>query len=420
MVLSRRHLLATLPGLAATLLVKPVSSQTPARPRRPKRVLVVGAGFAGTMVAVTLRKLAPEAEVMVIEKGPAFISAPSALEYVFGTASWAELTRGYEALTSRGIRLLRAEVQAIDPDRRLVRTTAGSLEYVFLVLATGIRLASEEIAGLAENLEANASLYDRSSLAELRRRVEAYQGGTVLLSVPPPPLQCPPAPYEFALLFAERIRRKKFKGKLILLDASTNPEPPSLSRALEAALYQNQDIIEYVPSAGVATLDVGAKRVLTTDGEKFAYDLLSLIPPHRAALFIQEAGLSLMGDPFVEVDPFTFRSTKFETIYALGDVARTPYARTASSASITAQICAQEIARALGIQAVSPTSFQSVCYPYVNRREALSLRLDYWREAGSEGPRLESRVTADSRPRRAYVEERRAWERGLLRQMFGA
>jgi NADPH-dependent 2,4-dienoyl-CoA reductase/sulfur reductase-like enzyme len=372
------------------------------------------------MVAFTLRKLVPEAEVVVIEKGPAFISAPSALEYVFGMASWAEITRGYEALTSQGIRLLRAEVQAIDPERRLVRTAAGTLKYTFLVLATGIRLASEEIAGLTENLEANASLYDRSRLVELHRRVEAYQGGTVLLSVPPPPLQCPPAPYEFALLFAERIRQKKFRGKIILLDASTNPAPPSLSRTLEAALFRNQDLIEYVPSARVGALDVGAKKVLTTDREEFPYDLLCLIPPHKAALFIQEAGLSLPGDPFVEVDPFAFRSTKFETIYALGDTARTPYARTASSASVTARICAQQIARALGIQAGSPTSFQSVCYPYVNRREALSLRLDYRLEPGSEGPRLESRVTADTQPRRAYVEERRAWERGLLRQMFGA
>lgn len=419
MRLSRRHFLASLLGLGATLLGRPAVGQTVAAAKRPKRVLILGGGFAGCMVARTLRKLAPEIEVILIEESPAFISAPSALDYVFGFASWAEITRRYDLLASQGIRLVRAAVQGIETQRQVVQTTAGTLEYLFLVIATGIRLASEEIAGLAQNLKANAGLYDRSRLKELRHRVETFQGGTVVLSVPQPPLQCPPAPYEFALLFAEKIRRQKLKGKILLLDASTNPQPPPLSSALEAALRQNQDIVEYVPSVRVAALEERAKKVLTTDGEEFAYDLLSLIPPHRAALFIQGAGLSVPGDPFVDVDPFTFRSTKFETIYALGDAARTPYSRTASSASLSAEICAHEIARALGIKVRPPSSFQSVCYPYVSWKEALRLRLDYRREEEGEGPKLESRVTADTQPSRSHVEERRKWERGILRQIFG-
>jgi len=420
MKLSRRHFLTALPAFAAHFLVRPTIGRTQARATPPKRVIIVGGGFAGSMVALTLRKLSPDAEVVVIEKGSVFVSAPSSLQYVFGMVSWSEITREYKALTSRGIRLVRAEVQSIEPIRQAVRTTTGPLEYTFLVLSTGIRLASEEIAGLKEDPDANASLFDRSNLPELRRRVGAYQGGTILLSVPPPPLQCPPAPYEFALLFAELIRQQRLKGKIILLDSTTQPQPPSLSQAIEQALLRNQDIIDYVPSARVTELDVGSRNVVTQDGEKFSYNFLSLIPPHRAALFIQEAALSLPGDPFVDVDPFTFRSAKFETIYALGDAARTPYARTASSAVQSAALCAQEIARNLGVKVKSSSSFQSVCYPFVSREEALRLRIDYSREAGSEGPRVESRVIADTRASRAYAEQRKAWERGLLREMFGA
>jgi len=420
MILSRRQFLTAFPALAATILVKPAIGQTPARAKPLKRVVIVGGGFAGAMVALTLRKLSPNAEVVVIEKGSVFVSAPSSLQYIFGRASWSEITREYQALTSRGIRLVGAEVQAIGPDRQVVQTTTGSLEYTFLVLSTGIRLASEEIAGLKENPDANASLFDRPNLPELRRRVGAYQGGTILLSVPPPPLQCPPAPYEFALLFAELMRQKRLKGKVILLDSNTQPQPSSLSQAIDEALRRNQDIIDYVPSAQVTELDVASGSVVTQDGERFSYNFLSLIPPHRAALFIRDAGLSLLGDPFVDVDPFTFRSTRFETIYALGDAARTPYARTASSAMRSAEICAHEIARTLGIKVKSPTSFRSVCYPYVSWEEALRLGLDYRREEGNEGPRLESRVMADTRPSRSHVEERKKWERGVLRQMFGA
>jgi sulfide:quinone oxidoreductase len=159
------------------------------------------------------------------------------------------------------------------------------------------------------------------------------------------------------------------------LDSNTQPQPSSLSQAIDGALRRNEDIIDYVPSAQVTELDVASGSVVTQDGEKFSYNFLSLIPPHRAALFIRDAGLSLPGDPFVDVDPFTFRSTRFETIYALGDAARTPYARTASSAMRSAEICAHEIARMLGIKVKSPTSFRSVCYPYVSWEEALRLGL---------------------------------------------
>jgi len=420
MVLSRRHFLATLSGLAATLFVKPAIGQTLSEAKARKRVVIVGGGFAGTTAALALRKLAPKAEVVMIEKGPAFISAPSALEYLFDMVSWSEITRNYKALTSRGIQVLRAELLAIEPRRHVVQTTVGPLDYAFLVLATGIRLASEEIAGLKENPQVNSSLYDRSNLAELRRRIQDYRGGSVLLSIPPAPLQCPPAPYEFALLFAERIRQKKLQGKIILLDSHTNPQPPSLSRAIEQAFQRNQDIIEYVPSARVTTLDVSSKRVITEDGEKFPYDFLSLIPPHRAARFIQEAELSLQGDPFADVDPFTFRSKRFETIYALGDAARTPYSRTASSAAQSAQICAREIAKSLGRKITVPSSFQSVCFPYVSSREALSLKIDYEWQSSRVEVQPESRIDAVTDPSHGYVKERRLWGKRLLAEMFGA
>lgn len=332
-----------------------------AKPTGRERVVILGGGFAGATTALAIKRLLPRVEVTVVEQGPAFVAAPRTLDYLFGIAAWGDVTRGYEALTSRGIRLHRGEVEGIEPERQVVRTTGGTVPYTFVVVATGIRLADEEVARLAEHPEANASLYDRSRLPELHRRVSSYRGGTIVLSVPPPPLQCPPAPYEFALLLAGEIRRKQLNGKIVLLDASTAPQPPPLSAGVEAALDQSEDVIEYVRSARVTAVDPGAGKVLTADRETFSYDLLSLIPPHRAARFIQESGLAQPGDPFVEVDPFTFRSPKFETVYAVGDAARTPYARTASAAVVTAMICAQQIAKALGVTTTPTTAFQSLC-----------------------------------------------------------
>ena len=101
-----------------------------------------------------------------------------------------------------------------------------------------------------------------------------------------------------------------------------------------------------------------------------------------------------------------FRSTRFQTIYALGDAARTPYARTASAASACAELCAHAMAKAVsatGREIELPATFDSPCYPYVNREQALLLRIAYALKRGNEEPRVESRVQTDTEPRARYV-----------------
>lgn len=417
--INRRQFLNGLLGVSAALLG--VGTRTSPAAKVKARIVVVGTGVAGSRVALVLRRLVPKAEIVVIEKGAKFVWRPAAFEYALGLRTWEKITRSYDVLTAQGVRLVQAEVQGIDPARQRVATTAGPQDYDLLLLASGIRLASETIKGLDQNPGANACVYDPLQLPSLHKRLVAYQGGTIVLSIPQPPLQCPPAPYEFVLLLCEHIRRRRLKGKIVLLDANSSPQPGPLAGAFDAALQRNQDLIEYIPAIQVATVEPGAKRVVSVDGEPFSYDLLSLIPPHRAARFIQEAGLAQEGDAFVDVDPVSFRAARFETIYAVGDAARTPYARTASAAEACAELCARAMVKALGVGSASESAaFESPCYPYVNGEHALLLRLAYTLERAADGPRVSTDVTTDINPRADYIRQRRAWEQALLERIFSA
>ncbi len=421
MVINRRRFLAGLLGASAALLG--AGRHAGAAVSNKARIVVVGAGVGGSRAALALRRLLPKAEIVVIEKEPKFVWRPAAFEYALGLRSWDKITRSYDALAARGVKLIRATVQGIDPGRQRVTTTTGPQDYDLLLLASGIRLATETIKGLDLNPEVNACVYDPLQLPTLHKRIAAYQGGTILLSIPQQPLQCPPAPYEFVLLLSEHMRRQKIKGRIVVLDANTSPQPAPLASAFDAALQSHRDVIEYIPWIQVGAVEPGAKRVVSADGEAFSYDLLSLIPPHRAAHFIREAELAQAGDAFVEVDPVRFRSTRFQTIYALGDAARTPYARTASAASACAELCAHAMAKAVsatGREIELPATFDSPCYPYVNREQALLLRIAYALKRGNEEPRVESRVQTDTEPRARYVAQRAAWEQDLLQQIFGA
>ncbi len=384
------------------------------------RVVIIGAGVAGTAVALALRRLIPAAEIAIIERAPAFVSRPSVFDYLLGEASWSDLTRGHEFLTAQGIKLIRAEVEGIEPARQRLVTTAGPQDYELLVVASGIRLADEEIKGLAQAGAANASLYDPQALPRLRERLRAYRGGTILLSIPPPPHQCPPAPYEFALLLAAYLRQRKLSGKIVVLDANSSPQPAPLAATFDAEIERQRDLIDYVPAIHVAQLDAPAHRVVSADGESFGYDLLSLIPPQRAARFIEEARLAEPGDPFVEVNPLSFRSTRFESIYAVGDAARTPYARTAAAASGAGLQCAHAIARALGgsVPEPAPAGFTSPCYPYVGVNKAMRLEITYRLKPAHPQDPVDVGVSTDRAPSERHAGERKAWERELLRRLF--
>jgi NADPH-dependent 2,4-dienoyl-CoA reductase/sulfur reductase-like enzyme len=340
------------------------------------------------------------------------------MEYVFGLASLDEITRGYRALSAQGIKMVKAEVEAIEPDKNRVRTSVGSLDYNYLVVTSGIRIAYEEIAGLAENMWVNAHPYDKSSIVDLRQRIEAYQGGNIVMSVPSAPFKCPPGPYECAALFAELIKGKGLKGMLILIDAGGAPQPPPVAKGFQDAInFTYADQIEYVTNSKVVAVEPGSRTVKTDKGQSYKYDLLSLIPPNKAATFIKEAGL---GDPFVAINPANFQSAKFQNIYAVGDAAATPFTKSAYVASVSGKVCAHAIARAMGAPVGPPPAMHNICYPYLSAKTAMMVRVD-WSVTVEEGkPKIGAKAASDINGTAQSVALRKQWERGLWREMFGA
>ncbi|MEK7246674.1 MAG: flavocytochrome C, partial [Pseudomonadota bacterium] len=87
---------------------------------RPKgaRVVIVGGGFGGATAAAELRRLAPEAETILIEPFDSFVPGSSALEYVFGAKTMEQASHSYAGLSRQGVRVVKAEAQAIDPVRK--------------------------------------------------------------------------------------------------------------------------------------------------------------------------------------------------------------------------------------------------------------------------------------------------------------
>jgi NADPH-dependent 2,4-dienoyl-CoA reductase/sulfur reductase-like enzyme len=424
MALSRRRFLTAAAGggAAATLggigLGRPAPGLAQMLPRSGgKRLVVLGAGFGGNFAALTVKRLVPDAEVVVLERAPFFISCPATLEYVFGLNSLDTITFGYSPLIAKGLRVIRTEVLAVEADKKRVVTAHGGVEYDQLLIATGIRLAYEEIPGLPEAYHLNASIYDKGTpIVDTRHRIDAFQGGTVLLNAPAMPYKCPPGPYEYALLWADHIKKKNLKAKVVLLDAKPAPVPPPNAKGFMDAMAARKDVLDYQPQTKITGVD-GAKKVLKTDAGDLAFDFLSVIPPNKTAEFIREAGL---GAVYAEVDPVTFRSTKNPSVFAVGDAAQTPFAKSAYTASITGKIVGTYIAKALGASVPDPAPPHNICYPYTEGDKAILTRADWSYETKDGKVQVNTKVTVDNAPNPAFAQLRKAWEQGLWREMFGA
>lgn len=370
------------------------------------RVVILGGGFSGLYCAKTLRDIAPDAEIVVVEKNPFFVSGPSHIDFIAGLKHLDDISRSYDPITALGIRIVKSEVIHVVADKNYVITAGGNIEYDYLLISTGIRIADEDVLNLIEQPASNSHAWELGESVQMRRRVESFKGGKFVITVPSAPFKCPPGPYEVACLLREIFDRKKIKADITIVDANDKPQPGPLAQKWTGVLDAKK--INYLPNSKVVEINPSGKQVITDKGEKVSYDLVSIIPPNKAATFIKDSGL---GDTFVDVDAATFKSKKHDNIYAAGDCAKVPYTKSAFTSSLQGKSVAHHIAIAMGKDVKVPDPIHNICYPYVSSSEALMVSVNW----DKDGKML--KAEADD-AKKDYAKSRAVWENGLIQGLF--
>ena len=427
MSFTRRNFLAVaLAACAAPLFAQEPPALLPAA--KGRRVVVVGGGWGGLSAARHLRALAPELEVVLLERNSAFFSMPLSNKWLAGLVDEKLLTHDYRAAAQAfGYAFLQAEVTAIDRDQRRLRTARGTLDYDWLVLAVGIR--HDYAAWFGDDRRAIDEARARFACAwtpggefrALQARLDNFKGGDLVMTIPPPPYRCQLAPYERALVIAHLFKSRAVPGRLTLLDP--NPPPQRFADVFEEQ-YKGQ--IQVVPHARVKSVDPFAKTI-ATEFDDIRFDEAILMPPQQAGELAWQAGLigrDAAGKPsgWAAQEPLHLHALGDERIFLVGDLIdrASPlfghYPKSGHLAAHLGRIAAQEIAaRARGVapEALLP---ESRCFVTTRMEPQESMRVDTQYRVRGDGLIVQTtKQNFDPNPRGEDVE----WAKGMFGELFG-
>ncbi len=324
------------------------------------RVVVLGAGFGGLELTTRLSKeFGDTADIVLIDREDGFIFGFSKLDVMFGRATEEAVLHRYADITKPGVKVVKAEITAIDPVAKHVDTTEGAFDADILVIALGADVHPEATPGL---LDGGHEFYTPGSALRLLEVLENFQGGRVVIGVTSLPFKCPPAPSEAALLLhdflTERGRRDRSEIALVTPQPTPIPPSPDTSAALLAAFAERG--ISFNPNRALKSVDPALQVALFDDGSEMPYDLLFGVPVHSVPAVVAESGLAV--DGWVPVHPMTLE-TSFPGVFAIGDVTSIGTPKAGVFAERQGEAAAERIAAILRSQAeTAEYDGKGLCY----------------------------------------------------------
>ncbi|MFK5856987.1 MAG: FAD/NAD(P)-binding oxidoreductase [Bacteroidota bacterium] len=313
-----------------------------------KRLLILGAGTAGTMMANKLRKTFARSEwdITIVDQYKTHYYQPGFLFIPFGMYTRNDVIKPKNDFFPVGVNVIYSEINKIEAENNKVMLNSGvTLKYDYLLIATGTRTAPEETEGLLGKLwyKEIFDFYTIEGAVALANFFKTWKGGKLVINIAELPYKCPVAPLEFAFFadafFTERGMRDKVEITYVtpLPGAFTKPRA---TKMLGDLLEQKN--INIVPDYNISEVDNDRKVIIDYGGKEIPFDCLVSIPTNLGADVIESSGL---GDDmnFVKTDKHTLQQVDFPNIFVIGDAANIPTSKAGSVAHFAAEIVEENL-----------------------------------------------------------------------------
>ena len=296
-------------------------------------VVILGAGLGGTIMAYEMKdQLRPGDTLTVITKEPKYHFVPSnpwvAVNWRKQEDIEVDLAPVFE---KKGIGFKPVAATKVDPEARRIDLADGtSVDYDYLIIATGPELAFDEIEGLGPEGHTQ-------SVCHVEHAKEAGQAFEDFCKDPKPIIigavqgaSCFGPAYEFLFIVETELRRRKIRDRVPMTFVTAEPYIGHLgldgvgdTKGLLESEMRNHHV-KWMTSSRVKKVEAGVMTVeeINDDGsvkatKELPFGFSMMLPPFRGIAAIR--GLDGLVNPrgFVIVDKHQ-RNPKYKDVFAIG------------------------------------------------------------------------------------------------------
>ena len=308
-----------------------------------KKLLVLGAGTAGTMIVNRLRSRLESAEwnITVVDQDDVHHYQPGYLFLPFGTYTPAQITRSRHTTLPDGVDFVIGDVDRVDAAANTVVLTDGrTFDYDYLIIASGTTPRPDQTPGMldAEWRKSIFDFYTMDGAKALAEALKKFDHGRLVVHITDMPIKCPVAPLEFTFLAEAWLRERGLRDRVEIVYVTPLPgafTKPICSTALQYLLDERKIALE--TDYMVEHIDVEKKMLVSYDEREVPFDLLVTVPLNMGADFVARSGLGNDLN-FVPVDKNTLQSKANPNIFAIGDASDIPASKAGSVAHFAVEI----------------------------------------------------------------------------------
>ncbi len=333
-----------------------------------KKILILGGGTGGTIMANKLRKVLErdEWEITLVDKHKTHYYQPGFLFIPFGIYNKYDVIKPKSDFFPPGINVIYTLIDRIDGDNNKVILEDGKvLNYDFLIIATGTQTRPDETPGLNEELwyKSIFDFYTVEGAVALREFFKSWEGGHLVLNIAELPFKCPVAPLEFVFLADAYFHEIGIRDKVEISYVTPLPgafTKPRATKMLGELL--NEKNIKVIPEFYLERVDNKNKKIISYDEQEIPFDVLTIVPVNMGSDVIERSGL---GDDlnFVPTDKYTLRSEKYENIFVLGDASNIPTSKSGSVVHFSSDVLFENLMSAIeGRSLMAKFDGHSNCY----------------------------------------------------------
>ena len=314
-----------------------------------KNLVILGAGTAGTMMANHLVKKLPKTEwnITIVDQYKTHYYQPGFLFLPFDIYSSKQVKKKGKKFIPKGVQYINQKIKLIDSENNIVTLEDESLAYDILIIATGTKIAPEEIDGMkGPNWYKNIfDFYTYEGAKALRDKLRVWEGGKLAIHITEMPIKCPVAPLEFAFLADSFFVNKGMRDKVEISFVTPLDGAFTKPKATEALHYLLEEKgINEITDFNIESIDNENNKMIDYAGKEVEYDLLVTVPTNLGDEVIERSGL---GDDmnFVPTNKETLQSKAHKNIFVIGDATNLPASKAGSVAHFEAEILTDNIVR---------------------------------------------------------------------------